>query len=190
MFASPTSLASAGEVLTVFLIPFGGGIPAGVLLAKARGLTWPIMMFLYFISDVILAMVFEPLMLFVARHVRQSKFLQDFFTNYRQMVYRIYPKWHAVAPGPFALVMISFIIDPMTGRTAAYAAGHGFLTGWIIAILGDMITFALLMASTLCLDHALGGNNKMMAAVIIMAAMILVPWLIKRIRQSRLLRRS
>ena len=35
-------LSSAGEVLTLFLIPIGGGIPAGVILAKSRGIEWPV----------------------------------------------------------------------------------------------------------------------------------------------------
>ena len=28
-------------VLTLFLVPAGGGIPPGVLLAKSRGIPWP-----------------------------------------------------------------------------------------------------------------------------------------------------
>lgn len=35
--------------------------------------------------------------------------------------------------GPFALVMIAFGVDPMTGRPTALAAGHGFLVGWAVA---------------------------------------------------------
>ena len=41
----------AREVLWLFLVPVGGGIPGGVLLAQKRGLTWPVMMILYFISS-------------------------------------------------------------------------------------------------------------------------------------------
>jgi len=43
--------------------------------------------------------------------------------------------------GPFALVMIAFGVDPMTGRATALAAGHGFVTGWALAIAGDMLYF-------------------------------------------------
>lgn len=33
--------ASMGNVLKLFIIPVGGGIPAGVLLARDCGLAWP-----------------------------------------------------------------------------------------------------------------------------------------------------
>lgn len=46
------------------LIPIGGGIPAGVLLGKTHHLAVGIVSFLYLVSDVILALVFEPLMFF------------------------------------------------------------------------------------------------------------------------------
>ena len=120
-----------GGVLTLFLIPVGGGIPAGVLLARARGIGWPAMELLYFISD----------------------------------------------------VLIAFGVDPMTGRTAAHAAGHGFLSGWTLAITGDMMYFTVIMVSTLWLNSVLGDGTKTM--VIILIAMFAVPELIKRWRERR-----
>lgn len=61
------------EVLMLFLIPIGGGIPGGVVLAQKYGIAWPMMALLYFISDVILACVFEPvLLLFIAGGKRIS----------------------------------------------------------------------------------------------------------------------
>ena len=56
------TLASSFSVLELFVIPVGGGIPAGVLLARNQGLAWPVMAVLYLISDVILALAFEPLL--------------------------------------------------------------------------------------------------------------------------------
>ena len=54
-------------VLMLFLLPIGGGIPAGVLLARAKGLDWPVTAGLYFCPDVMLALAFEPVLrLFVA----------------------------------------------------------------------------------------------------------------------------
>jgi len=43
----------------LFLIPVGGGIPAGVLLARDKGLAWPVTAGLYLISDILLALAFE-----------------------------------------------------------------------------------------------------------------------------------
>ena len=49
-------------VLMLFLIPIGGGIPAGVILARDHDLAWPTTGMLYFVSDVILAFAFEPVL--------------------------------------------------------------------------------------------------------------------------------
>src|SRR6185503_12039372 len=46
----------------LFLVPIGGGIPAGVLMARHWGVSIPVMTFLYFVSDMVLACVFEPML--------------------------------------------------------------------------------------------------------------------------------
>jgi hypothetical protein len=55
------------EVFLLFLIPIGGGIPAGVILASNKGISRPIMILLYASADVVLARIFEPVMLLIAR---------------------------------------------------------------------------------------------------------------------------
>src|SRR6185437_2860685 len=118
---SPVSpISSAWEVLMLFLIPVGGGIPGGVVLAKNRGLAWPIMMILYFISDVILACVFEPLMLLVIAGGKKSPFLSKLVEAMRQSVKKTTSQYGTTL-GPLALVMVSFGVDPMTGRSVAKA---------------------------------------------------------------------
>ena len=61
-------------VLLLFLLPVGGGIPAGVLLAHSRGLAWPLTAGLYFMSDVLLALAFEPILRLLAAWVRRAPF--------------------------------------------------------------------------------------------------------------------
>lgn len=175
-----SSFSSAWEVLTLFLIPVGGGIPAGVILAQTRGIGWPVMLILYFISDVILAFLFEPFMLLVTWAARRYPFFARLKETFRKSMKKSTARY-GISPGPFSLVMIAFGIDPMTGRTAAFAAGHGFISGWALAILGDMLFFAVLMASTLWLNNILG--NGTWAAVIVMVAMMVVPLLVRRLRQ-------
>lgn len=173
-------LASAWEVLLLFVIPVGGGIPAGVVLAQKRGLAWPIMMLLYFISDVILACVFEPLLLIFVQASKRSPRLQRireaFAKSMNQTVAR-----YGVNPRPFSLVMITFGTDPMTGRSVAFAAGHGFLSGWALTIMGDMLFFTVLMASTIWLNGILGDGT--LTAVIIMVGMIALPSLVRAIKK-------
>lgn len=160
------------KVFSLFLIPIGGGIPAGVLKAKDFGFHWPLMMTLYFISDVILAIVFEPAMLlfmtFSKRHPKLQKFGQLLKEAILKSTVR-YGKKSGVIP----LIGISFGVDPMTGRTVAMAAGHKFITGWMIAITGDMFYFALIMVSTLWLNAIIG--NETITMLIILALMFILP---------------
>lgn len=179
-----SSFKSMWEVLVLFLIPVGSGIPGGVLLAQSRGLGWPVMVILYFISDVILACVFEPLMLVVIRAGKRSPFFARLSDAMRRSMQKTTSSY-GTRVGPLALIMIAFGVDPMTGRAAAKAAGHGFLSGWTLSITGDMIFFAVLMVSTLWLNSIVGDGTKTM--LIIMVLMMAVPWAVRRFREARVL---
>ncbi|MBI3563602.1 MAG: hypothetical protein HY079_00230 [Elusimicrobia bacterium] len=167
-------------VFLLFTIPVGGGIPAGVLLAKQRGVGWPAMELLYFLSDVVLALVFEPIMLALIAGARRQPALARVKDVLKETVRRTTSNF-GTAGGPLSLVLIAFGVDPMTGRAAARAAGHGFLTGWAIAITGDMMYFSVIMVSTLWLNSVLGDGTKTM--VIVMLAMFVGPELVKRWRE-------
>ena len=175
-----SSFKSAWEVLLLFLIPIGGGIPGGVLLAKSRNLSWQVMTVLYFISDVILAFLFEPIMLLAVRIGKRSarfgRFLQALRTSTKKSTAH-----YGSSMGPLALILVAFGVDPMTGRAIAAASGHGFLTGWMLAITGDMIYFSLLMVSTLFLNNILGDGTW--TTVIILAVMMIVPMLVRKFRE-------
>lgn len=169
-----------GDVFLLFMIPVGGGIPAGVLLAKTGGMGWMTMMVLYFISDVLLAICFEPLMIVtlkIARHVpilARAKIISKQFTEKAIASY-------GASPGPFMLIMIAFGVDPMTGRAAALSRGHGFFAGWAIAIAGDLLFFFVVMLSTLCLNNLLGDGTW--TSMIILVLMFAIPTIVRRLRK-------
>ena len=182
-------VTSAWEVLLLFLIPIGGGIPAGVLLARDRGLEWPFMVILYFVSDVILACVFEPILMLVIALGKRSAFVTRVREAYKRAKEKMDSKKkkkktsspHGSSLGPVALIIFAFGADPMSGRAAAASAGHGFISGWFLAIIGDMLYFAVLMVATLWLSKTLGDETRTMA--IILVGMILVPYVIRRFRE-------
>lgn len=176
------NLSNLRDVFLLFAIPIGGGIPAGVLLAKSRGVDWAVMTGLYFISDIMLAMLFEPMMLGFIWLSERYPFLADLRENVKKSTHKTIAGFGA-APGPFMLVVIAFGVDPMTGRAAAMAAGHGFIAGWTIAILGDMFFFGLIAISTLCLNNILGDGTW--TAIIIMVAMLGIPALIKKLKKNK-----
>lgn len=175
-------------VLMLFLIPVGGGIPAGVLLARNSGVSWPVAAGLYFVSDVILAIAFEPMLrLFVALGRRIPR-LARFTKTMKSMTERTVAHYGGPGAGPFSLILIAFGVDPMTGRAAALAAGHGFLAGWAIAIAGDMLYYAVIAFTTLRLNTYFQDPNTTMW--IVLGAMIVVPVVVRRLKSAFLKERG
>lgn len=166
-------------VLLFFLVPVGGGIPAGVLMAHARGIGWPAMMVLYLVSDVILAFVFEPFLKLLAALGRSVPAVGRVVTALRESAHRSAAQF-GNSGSVLALVLVAFGVDPMTGRAAAAAAGHGFVRGWAIAITGDMFYFALLMVTTLGVGSAVGDDR--LTIVIMLVVMFVLPSLLRRWR--------
>ncbi len=168
------------SVLMLFLIPAGGGIPAGVLLAQTKGLAWPVTAGLYLVSDVMLALAFEPVLRLLAWLAGKVPFLARFSARLKAALARSAAHFSGTGAGPLALVMISFGADPMTGRASALAAGHGFVMGWVFAIAGDMLYYAVIAVTTLRLNTYVRDPNT--ATWIVLGAMIVVPVVVRRFR--------
>lgn len=176
------SLKQSWDVFLLFSIPIGGGMPAGVLLAKNNGMGWLAMTLLYLLSDILLAIYFEPLIrffIYLSHHVAWIAKMRAILKMSNDKVLARYGQ----KPSPLQLIGIAFGVDPMTGRAAAMAAGHNFFTGWAIAIAGDMIFFAIIAISTITLNGILGDGT--LTALIILALMFGVPAIIKKIRRPR-----
>ena len=169
-------------VLELFLLPVGGGIPAGVLLARAHGLAWPITTGLYLISDVVLALAFEPILRLLAALGGKIPLLARFSAALKSAMSRGAAHFSGGSAGPLTLVMIAFGVDPMTGRATALAAGHGFLAGWAFAIAGDMLYFAVIALTTLRLNSYFKDPNTTM--LIVLGAMFAVPLLVRYFRSA------
>ena len=162
----------------LFCVPIGGGIPAGVLMARGAGVSPPMMAVLYALSDVVLAFTFEPVLVVL-------RWLGRFVPPLGRLARAIGRQAARTgagggrARGPLGLVLVSFGVDPMTGRAAAAVAGHGFVKGWAIAIAGDMLYFAVLMASTLWLQGAFGDERVTVGTVLLL--MLVLPSLARRL---------
>jgi hypothetical protein len=170
-------------VLMLFLLPVGGGIPAGVLLAHAKGLAWPLTAGLYLVSDVLLALAFEPILRLLVAWGRTIPALARLFAAVKAAMARSAAHVSGTGTGPLALVMIAFGVDPMTGRATALAAGHGFLAGWALAIAGDMLYYAVIALTTLRLNSYFRNPNTTM--LVVLGAMIAVPILVRHFRSRQ-----
>ena len=172
------------SVLKLFIIPVGGGIPAGVLLAQAKGLAWPTTTGLYLVSDMVLALAFEPILLLFAALGETIPFISRFSAALKGVMTRSVVHFSGTSAGPLSLVMIAFGVDPMTGRTTALAVGHGFLAGWAFAIVGDMLYFAVIALTTLRLNSYFRDPNSTM--LIVLGAMFAVPILVRYFRSLQM----
>jgi hypothetical protein len=181
------TFVSSVSVLKLFVIPVGGGIPAGVLLARRLGLAWPLMAVIYLISDLLLALLFEPLLRLGSRWGHKSRVGARVGAAFKLATERSVAHFRGTGAGPLALVMIAFGVDPMTGRASARAAGHGVIAGWAIAIAGDMLYFGVIVVSTLGLNRYIRDPDTTMW--LILAAMFLLPVAIRRVRTHWELRR-
>ncbi len=133
-FPSLPQTAALLSVFKLFLLPAGGGIPAGVLRARAAGVAWPVTTLLYLLSDMVLAIAFEPLLRLVALLCGKFSCLARAGALMKAATARSVSHFGGPGAGPVALIMIAFGVDPMTGRASALAAGHGFIAGWAVAI--------------------------------------------------------
>jgi hypothetical protein len=180
LLGSVPSLSPMLSVLKLFLLPVGGGIPAGVLLARDHGLAWPITAGLYLISDIALALFFEPILRLLATVVARVPRLARLGAALKIAMARSVAHISGTGTGPLALIMIAFGVDPMTGRATALAAGHGFLAGWAFAIAGDLLYFAVIALTTLRLNSYFKDPNTTM--LVVLAAMFTVPILVRFVR--------
>ena len=133
-------------------------------------------------SDVILAFAFEPILRLLVLVGRRIPLLARLTVAIQIAMERVAAQYGGRAAGPFTLVMIAFGVDPMTGRAAALANGHGFVTGWAIAITGDMLYYAVVAFTTLRLNAYFKDPNTTM--LIVLAGMIIVPLVIRRIKTA------
>jgi hypothetical protein len=150
----------------LFLVPVGGGIPLGVLIARDGGVTPLVTALLYLASDVVLAVFTEPWLAFLRWLSRHVAFVGRIGAVLGRLSGRAGLR-DSGARGPLGLILVAFTISPTTGRAAAAAAGHGFFSGWALAITGDMGYFALLMGSTLWLSTIFGDDRFTIGAVLV-----------------------
>jgi hypothetical protein len=169
-------------VFLLFLVPVGGGIPFGVLMARDAGLGLFGTTALYFLSDVLLAFLTEPfvaLMRWLGQRVPPLKRMGDLLARFTGGA----GLQDGGVRGPLGLILVSFSITLTTGRAAAAAAGHGFISGWTLAIIGDMASFVLVMVSTLWVSSVL-GDNRLTIGIVLLASWSLM-LVLQRLQRRR-----
>jgi hypothetical protein len=171
----------AWGVFLVFVTQIGAGIPLGVIMGRNAGISPLLMAGLYLASDVVLAVTMEPLLALLRWLGKRVAFLGRLGNRLARFSGAAGLQGGGVR-GPLGLILFSFSVSPTAGRAASEAAGHGFFSGWTLAILGDMGYFLLIMASTLWVSSVFGDDRLTIGAVLIGAWIL--PMVIRRLRRS------
>jgi hypothetical protein len=165
-------------VLILFCVPGGVGVPPGVLLAKQGGLGPAMTTNLYFLSDVLMACVFEPTLRTLAAAARRRQRLERLRDAYAAALTRMLPRGRLAGPG--GIVLTGFGMGLPFGRALAALGGYGLVAGWLLTISGDMLYFLIGLVSTLWFGGMFGDQR--MAALAGIAVMIVVAVAVHRLR--------
>jgi hypothetical protein len=168
-------------VFLIFVTQIGAGIPLGVLRARDAGIPPMITSLLYVASDVVLAVTMEPLLGGLRWLSKRVAFLGRIGKIMGRLSGGAGLQEGGVR-GPLGLILVSFSVSPTFGRAASEAAGHGFISGWSLAIIGDMLYFWLVMAGTLWVSSLLGDDRLAIGAILI--GTWVLPLLIRRLRKK------
>jgi hypothetical protein len=173
-----------GGVLGVFLLfcmpPLSGGLPMGVLMSRDMGLSPLTTAGVYLLSDLLLAITNEPILTLLRWLSKRIEVLARVGRAFGRLTGSAGLQEGGLR-GPLGLILISFMISLTSGRAAAAASGHGFFSGWTLAIIGDMAYFGLLMVTTLWVSSIFGDDRLTIGAVLI--ATWVLPLVIRRLRQ-------
>lgn len=167
-------------VFLVFVTQIGAGIPLGVLMARNAGLPPVATAGLYLASDVVLAFTMEPVLILLRWLAKRV----DWLARWGERLSRFSGATglsKGKVRGPLGLILFSFAVAPAPARAASEAAGHGFVSGWTLAIIGDMLYFGLIMGSTLWVSSLFGDDRLAVGTVLV--ATWLLPMLIRRMRR-------
>src|SRR5690349_1999969 len=138
-----------GLVLALFFAPIGPGIPAGVLLARHVALAPAATFGLYALSDVIGAIVCHPVFTLLRRHgrrVRPIRWLGRRVLSFAMIGVRP-PERAGLAPALARIATVGFGVDVYTAGMLTTGLRVPAIPGWLSAIAGDLVWFAVLLGT-------------------------------------------
>jgi len=168
-------------VLTLFFAPVGPGIPAGVLLARHVPLNPAVTFGLYALSDVMAAIVCHPIFVVLRRHgarVKPIRWLGRHVLALAMVGVRA-PEGAALGPKLLRIGTVGFGVDIYTAGMLVSGLRVPRLPGWASAIAGDLVWFALLLATSF-LAASIADDDRFVAVAMIVA-MIVIPRIAQRV---------
>jgi hypothetical protein len=172
-------------VFALFWAPVGPGIPAGVLLARHVPLGAAATFGLYTLSDVCGALVLWPVYAVLRRHgrrVRPIRWLGRRILSLAMIGARRPEPGGRVGPALFRIGTVGFGVDIYTAGALAMALPVPRIPAWLSAIAGDLVWFALLLASSIAAASVVDDDR--VVGIVVIVAMLVIPRIAQRIFPS------
>jgi len=171
-------------VFALFWAPVGPGIPAGVLLARHIPLN-PVATFgLYTLSDLLGALVCSPLFVFLKRHGKKVKAVEWLGRRFLRVAMLGVPpprpaeRAGRLAPALFRIATVGFGVDVYSAGLVTTGLPVPRLLGWAAAIAGDLVWFALLLATSIATAKVVDDDRVI--GLVVIVAMLVIPRLARR----------
>jgi hypothetical protein len=179
------AFVSANAPLAVFLIflsPISPGAIAGILLARAAGLSPVVTIGLYIASDFCEALILDPILVRLTRRAHRSAFGTRFLEGFHRV-----GALAEVVPGrfgqPVGLFICTFATDFLTAAVISLGLRVSRLVAWGCIIAGDVVWFLIIFLASASLASLLTDNRIVIVVTLVLG--IGLPWLVRRLIQPR-----
>ncbi len=177
-------LTSTGPVgvFVIFLVPWGPGAPAGIVLARREGLSPLLILLLYVLSDVVTAIILEPVVRLLRSRGSRSRIgslILDSFNRLGSITQVTSGRFGL----PLGLLTFTFATDFFTASIVSTGISMGRVLAWICIICGDVAWFVIILLATLGIASFLSDDRILFVATLLLG--FTLPPLVRRIFARR-----
>lgn len=170
------------QVLLLFLLPWGPGPAAGIVLARKVGLSIGLDIALYVLSDVITAFVLEPIVQQLRRRGQQSKVGRAILSSVERLGTMTQVAEGPLGP-PMSLFVFTFATDFFTASIVSTGLTMARIIAWISIIAGDVLWFLIILLAAIGIASFLSDDRVLFVVTMVLG--FALPPLIRRLLGRR-----
>ena len=177
---------ATGLIFALFCAPVGPWLPAGVLLAQHLRIAPAFIFGLYVLADLFVVILLNPVYSFLRAQGRRNPTIRNIGRRTLAVAMIGTGRLAAhearagrLAPALLRIATVGFGVDVYTAGALATGLPIPRLVGWTAAMVGDLVGFALLLASSVAAAHVFDDERATVAVVLVVA--LLGPSILRRI---------